>query len=469
MQAVGGFRPSLCGAGLLWSWSYIFFFINQEGSLGPLFNDLAYLAAALATSAVVAGISSGTRLTRRQLAVLAMAGCASLVAGTVLTVFLSWSGLCAIAGKTLCGLGQALFWIAWGSLLTKAEIGQVESSVLLWVPMLAASALIASVSKTLPAGQLLFGLFACLLPPGSLAAYLRSSGDLAERPETAGHSGDGRSVSSWLQSEGLLARLASLAFASGALSLAMGTFGLGMEDGPSQRLLLFAVATAATFGVAWVSLRNTRRYDLTTLFRWSLPTVVVAVAVFVIGGPWQRTAAFLLITVASVGFEFMAKLYVVHMAERSGVDPTTAVAIGFAMPALGCIMPMLFWVALARGADVDPTASLMAVPVLFAFAVALIMGRDNEPERAPSKTSLAAEAGTANRGPAVEGLAAEAGLSPRETEVLAYLARGCSRTYIREELYLSKGTVDTHVNHIYRKLGISSKDELMRLVDARSV
>ncbi|MFR1641060.1 MAG: response regulator transcription factor, partial [Eggerthellaceae bacterium] len=46
-------------------------------------------------------------------------------------------------------------------------------------------------------------------------------------------------------------------------------------------------------------------------------------------------------------------------------------------------------------------------------------------------------------------LAASGGLSKREAEVLALLARGRSRPYIRDELFLSKNTVSTHVRHIY--------------------
>lgn len=56
------------------------------------------------------------------------------------------------------------------------------------------------------------------------------------------------------------------------------------------------------------------------------------------------------------------------------------------------------------------------------------------------------------------------GLSDREFDVLYLLAQGWSRTHIRETLFISKGTVDTHVHHIYAKLGVTSKDSLMALV-----
>lgn len=54
------------------------------------------------------------------------------------------------------------------------------------------------------------------------------------------------------------------------------------------------------------------------------------------------------------------------------------------------------------------------------------------------------------------------GLSARELDVLILLSQGRSRAHIREVLYISKGTVDTHIHHIYSKMGIASKDELMK-------
>ncbi|MBM6999886.1 helix-turn-helix transcriptional regulator [bacterium] len=58
------------------------------------------------------------------------------------------------------------------------------------------------------------------------------------------------------------------------------------------------------------------------------------------------------------------------------------------------------------------------------------------------------------------------GLSPRETDVLQYLARGHSSRFIATELVISENTVRTHVRHIYEKTGVTSREGLFRLVDA---
>ena len=60
-------------------------------------------------------------------------------------------------------------------------------------------------------------------------------------------------------------------------------------------------------------------------------------------------------------------------------------------------------------------------------------------------------------------IAAKGGLSARETEVLGYLTRGRSQPYIRDALVLSKNTVASHVKHIYQKLNVHSRQELLDL------
>ena len=57
-------------------------------------------------------------------------------------------------------------------------------------------------------------------------------------------------------------------------------------------------------------------------------------------------------------------------------------------------------------------------------------------------------------------------LSEREGEVLDLLARGNTRMSIAEKLIISENTVRGHVKHIYAKLGIHNKQELLDLFEA---
>lgn len=56
-------------------------------------------------------------------------------------------------------------------------------------------------------------------------------------------------------------------------------------------------------------------------------------------------------------------------------------------------------------------------------------------------------------------------LSARETDVFMMLAQGRTMTYIQNQLVLSQSTVKTHARSIYKKLNVSSKQELIDLVE----
>jgi DNA-binding NarL/FixJ family response regulator len=50
-------------------------------------------------------------------------------------------------------------------------------------------------------------------------------------------------------------------------------------------------------------------------------------------------------------------------------------------------------------------------------------------------------------------------LTPRETEILQLIAKGCTNRVAAERLGLSRATVRTHLEHIYAKLEVSNRTE----------
>lgn len=57
-------------------------------------------------------------------------------------------------------------------------------------------------------------------------------------------------------------------------------------------------------------------------------------------------------------------------------------------------------------------------------------------------------------------------LSPRETDILKFLAKGRNAAYIQNKLCISPHTVKSHIYSIYRKLDIHSQQTLMDFVEA---
>lgn len=57
------------------------------------------------------------------------------------------------------------------------------------------------------------------------------------------------------------------------------------------------------------------------------------------------------------------------------------------------------------------------------------------------------------------------GLTERETEIVILYAKGRSYARLQEELHCSRGTVTTHLRHIYQKMDIHSKQELLDMIE----
>jgi DNA-binding NarL/FixJ family response regulator len=57
-----------------------------------------------------------------------------------------------------------------------------------------------------------------------------------------------------------------------------------------------------------------------------------------------------------------------------------------------------------------------------------------------------------------------AALTPREREVLALMAEGCSNAAVATRLHFSEGAVGKHTANIFAKLGISASDDTNRRV-----
>lgn len=66
---------------------------------------------------------------------------------------------------------------------------------------------------------------------------------------------------------------------------------------------------------------------------------------------------------------------------------------------------------------------------------------------------------------ACSALASEHNLSQREGEVLLLLAQRKTVRDIEQELCVANGTARAHVNHVYQKLGIHAREELLARVE----
>jgi DNA-binding NarL/FixJ family response regulator len=79
----------------------------------------------------------------------------------------------------------------------------------------------------------------------------------------------------------------------------------------------------------------------------------------------------------------------------------------------------------------------------------------------PMSTQIARKVVASFREPAKSASAPEHSLSEREAEVLRYMTQGHSEIEIAEKLHVSVNTVKTHRKHVYQKLHVRSRSEIL--------
>lgn len=167
-----------------------------------------------------------------------------------------------------------------------------------------------------------------------------------------------------------------------------------------------------------------------------------------------------------------------YIIDRFGSNPIRVVGVLDGAFALSVVISAQVNSGLAEIVKVDgaelTTVSLITVFVLMFIAMVVLNGKGIRAVLSDAGYAQAEEVGPSEEHQnfdevalVVNSIAAEKRLTPRETEIALLLARGRSLPFVQNELYISEGTAQTHARHIYKKLGIHSRQELIDLVEER--
>ena len=142
--------------------------------------------------------------------------------------------------------------------------------------------------------------------------------------------------------------------------------------------------------------------------------------------------------------------------------------------AVGCLAASLLRSSMPAdgAADAWEAALLMALSVC-ALGAALSLARlgavrQERVRRYLAERAAAEEVSEDAQAQRLDEIADEFDLMPREREVFVLLAQGYTGGFIAAEVGIALGTVKAHAAHIYQKLGVSHRDEMLELVERRS-
>lgn len=102
-----------------------------------------------------------------------------------------------------------------------------------------------------------------------------------------------------------------------------------------------------------------------------------------------------------------------------------------------------------------------ALMLVSAFALAQLVGVHQE----SAFRSQVEQENAEREARAVATVAASYGLSARERQVFGMLAQGHTSAFVAEVIGVTNNTAKAHVAHIYQKLGVHSKDEMLGLLE----
>lgn len=243
---------------------------------------------------------------------------------------------------------------------------------------------------------------------------------------------------------------------------------------------------AGTIAVLLV-VQFSHRNNLFSIYRWMVPCIVISLCLLCLSGQSERLFGALLLCFICQMFYLMICLFSTRVSKHRWRRPSVCVGVNRGAILLGAGVGTLVGTALGESVVSDSLSVYLALICINIVVYTFVLNRQTRYERRSHLSIDTPDARfsvhSANATDEISSfdqpmprrtvdticieIAEQAGLSAREVEVFALLARGRTLTYIRDELCISKNTVDTHTRHIYQKLDIHSKQELLSLVEER--
>lgn len=483
--------PLILGFGAHLAWMYLAMF--SVGVLNPSIDDgvssLFYCLSLLALFLWLFSYAFWSRSfrllfkTRRRRIIIRFIGAAAAAGGTAALSFavsaeasLPLILFCGIA----TGIGSGVLLMSFGVSFGVSDIATiVTSTALSLVTAFIIYAVIIALSAFNPLGVIL----TALIPLFECFCLYRSSSTTVDRMEFS-------NVTMKVRKLPFAARLCLPSLLFGftlSLMRSASMTQLSATHEMSGLVMCIAVGSIAASAIMLIVL-VTQEQRLNFMFRPIVPLIAIALAVYAYFGQDHNLVGPLVLLFGYILFEGIMWAYYSDMTQRYRLTAFIVFGFGRGSLALGAFIgsSMMtiapFDYSQAASVVAGMTALLLGyvlMPTEHELTRLIIHETDNPIEEAAAERRI--EPSPAASPEAIE--AKQKGrfkrkceiisnrylLSKRETELLFLLAKGRNAATIEEQLYISEGTVRTHMRHIYNKLDVHTQQELMDLVEAEIV
>ena len=516
---------TVVGAACLWAWGYVanlsMALFPRNDVIASIGIEYAYYASQLTLAVLAVALVGLLRRRHPGLspAVVLAAGVCLAGASWAISLLMGmpagpqggpgWISVAVIACGVVYGAAGLVLTVAWGarfSLGSRSMRQVVLLSFLLGYLIYLAIPVLPSRASTF---------IACLLPLASAGLWLLDSwrrhqltGEVWPQERMLGEASAG------LVNADILPWRAMALFSAAALignfvtSLLMGSSYTGAQTiFPGGFLVCCCITAVALIAVSQGALS----LDIGLLYRYCLPFSVLGMLLLLVAPDRSGALAGALVTGASLFLQVLVILKVTESTQQTGASPLLAFSVGqglvggvvFLGNAGGRVVSDVMSEIPSVGEAVLPLACAIGVFALFyllvlttdglarriarlegtkegcdeecAGSVAAASVGQPSPQATTARTraastsasgepaSSAVTGATSAEASRLDSFAQTLGLTPREAEVCRYLVQGRSLPFIAEQLYVTAGTVKTHAIHIYRKAGVTSKQELISL------
>lgn len=219
---------------------------------------------------------------------------------------------------------------------------------------------------------------------------------------------------------------------------------------------------AIMLGIAGISIASKDKASIFKMFPWLLVLLIAAFALF-LADEVAFFPAFIMATGISSLLEILLIMYFGILTSKGYVTPAVAFAFSGAFVRAGIAVGNTWAVGYEHAPElafaITPETCLGLMCVLAVLLVPLVRQEFN------IVALTAAPPTKAEIDEICSEVAKEFSLSGREAEILVLIARGYTTNNMAEKLVISPYTVNTHVRHIYEKMQIHKRSELLNYLN----